>query len=83
MFMQELNFLTGQLEWVPVRESCEGGADTEPGPASSHDRSRCSVCVRLASSLYLDMLNDERRNRLYEDAVAETVEAGDQILDIG
>ena len=29
------------------------------------------------------MLNDERRNRLYEDAIAETVEAGDQILDIG
>ena len=83
MFMQELNFLTGRLEWVPVQESCENNAGIETGPASSHDPSRCSVCARLASSSYLDMLNDERRNRLYEGAIAETVKAGDQILDIG
>ncbi len=37
----------------------------------------------MASSLYLDELNDQLRNEMYCDSLTVTVRKGDHVLDIG
>ena len=39
--------------------------------------------TQVAVSLYLDMLNDERRNAAYHLALQGAVKPGDTVLDIG
>ncbi|RID79113.1 hypothetical protein BRARA_A01881 [Brassica rapa] len=63
--------LTGTSEWIIIDENDEAGA-----PVTSTDG-------LLATTSYLDMLNDTRRNRAYRLAIEKTITEPCHVLDIG
>jgi len=68
MFVQRLNVLTGEAEWVQT----QGDGDVEDDSTDL-----------VASSSYLDMLSDTFRNTAYRLALEAAVSPGDHVLDIG
>ncbi|KAL4570936.1 hypothetical protein LXL04_026601 [Taraxacum kok-saghyz] len=67
MFQLKVDPLTGKSEWVVIEEEAD---DISPKPM-------------LASTCYLDMLNDAPRNRAYRDAIDRSVSKHCHVLDIG
>ncbi|KAL0727736.1 hypothetical protein Bca4012_023829 [Brassica carinata] len=63
--------LTGTSEWIVIDENDQAGA-----PVTSTDG-------LLATTSYLDMLNDTRRNRAYRLAIEKTITEPCHVLDIG
>ncbi|CAH8316683.1 unnamed protein product [Eruca vesicaria subsp. sativa] len=63
--------LTGTSEWIIIDENDQAGA-----PVTSTDG-------LLATTSYLDMLNDTRRNRAYRLAIEKTITEPCHVLDIG
>lgn len=68
LFQLRLDPLTGRSEWVVIEEQ----EVSESSPKSL-----------LATTSYLDMLNDCRRNRAYREAIEKTVTKPCHVLDIG
>lgn len=68
LFQLRLDPLTGRSEWVVIEEQ----EVSESSPKSL-----------LATTSYLDMLNDSRRNRAYREAIEKTVTKPCYVLDIG
>lgn len=87
MFAQQLNVLTGQVEWTQADHgksrqfapsllgmtSCMSCQSKHTVPAEPADE---LYQPSLASSLYLDMLTDKRRNQAYSDCIKLTVLPG-------
>ncbi|KAL4331972.1 hypothetical protein GQ457_07G010630 [Hibiscus cannabinus] len=69
LFQLKLDPLTGNSEWVVIEDN-----DELPG---------CSKEPLLASTSYLDMLNDSYRNKAYRLAIDKTVTKPCHVLDIG
>ncbi|KAI3711061.1 hypothetical protein L2E82_40868 [Cichorium intybus] len=67
MFQLKVDPLTGNSEWVVIEEEVD---DISPKPM-------------LATTSYLDMLNDAPRNRAYRNAIDRTVSKHCHVLDIG
>ncbi|KAI7751280.1 hypothetical protein M8C21_003872 [Ambrosia artemisiifolia] len=67
MFQLKVNPITGNSEWVVIDEQVD---DASPKPM-------------LATTSYLDMLNDSVRNRAYCKAIDKTVSKQCHVLDIG
>uniref|UniRef100_A0A803NDF1 Protein arginine N-methyltransferase n=1 Tax=Chenopodium quinoa TaxID=63459 RepID=A0A803NDF1_CHEQI len=67
MFQLKLDSFTGKSEWVVVE-----GDDEDDGSS-----------VDLATTSYLDMLNDTTRNKAYRQAIDNTVTRPCNVLDIG
>ncbi|PRQ18184.1 putative methyltransferase [Rosa chinensis] len=71
-FQLRVNPLTGNSEWIVIDEN-------EPeGPTSNTSQN-----ALLATTSYLDMLNDSPRNRAYRQAIDKTVTKPCRVLDIG
>ncbi|KAK4389491.1 protein arginine N-methyltransferase 1.6, partial [Sesamum angolense] len=71
MFQLKVDPLTGKAEWVVIEEEEEEiGNQTTPK-------------ALLATTSYLDMLNDARRNRAFRQAIDKTVTGPCHVLDIG
>lgn len=71
MFQLKIDQLTGKSEWVVIEEEEEdNGVQTTPK-------------ALLATTSYLDMLNDTRRNRAFRQAIDKTVTKPCHVLDIG
>nr|GLL44991.1 protein arginine N-methyltransferase 1.6 [Ipomoea trifida] len=68
MFQLKLDPLTGNSEWVVIEES--DTPEQTPTPL-------------LATTSYLDMLNDSPRNRAFREAIDKTVTKPCHVLDIG
>ncbi|GFQ01327.1 protein arginine n-methyltransferase 1.6 [Phtheirospermum japonicum] len=68
MFQLKTDPLTGISEWVVIDE--DNGNQSTPTPL-------------LATTSYLDMLNDTRRNSAYRQAIDKTVTKPCHVLDIG
>ncbi|KAL9433796.1 hypothetical protein AB3S75_028607 [Citrus x aurantiifolia] len=69
MFQLKLDPLTGNSEWVVIEEN-------EDVPESSQE-------PLLATTSYLDMLNDSYRNRAYRLAIDKMITKSCHVLDIG
>ncbi|XP_073283374.1 protein arginine N-methyltransferase 1.6-like isoform X2 [Primulina huaijiensis] len=69
MFQLKLNPLTGDSEWVVIEEE-DSGKQTTPK-------------ALLATTSYIDMLNDTRRNRAFRLAIDKTITKPCHVLDIG
>ncbi|KAF2299037.1 hypothetical protein P3X46_016532 [Hevea brasiliensis] len=70
VFQLKVDPLTGNSEWVVIRE------DEEEAFGNSHKN-------LLATTSYLDMLNDSTRNRAFRDAIDKTITKPCHVLDIG
>ena len=69
LFQLKLDPLTGNSEWVVIDEQDQGPENpSEP---------------LLATTSYLDMLNDSRRNRAFREAIDKTLTKNCRVLDIG
>lgn len=77
MFVQRLNTATGELEWAAAQSDQD--ADDNCG---DDERAFDAVADAVASSSYLDMLNDTPRNEAFAAAIAR-VAPGVHVLDIG
>lgn len=73
MFQLKYDPVTGMSEWVVV-EGGDNHNDNVMQPSSSID---------LGTTSYLDMLNDNRRNKAYRLAIDKTVTRPCCVLDIG
>ncbi|XP_010941139.1 protein arginine N-methyltransferase 7 isoform X1 [Elaeis guineensis] len=72
-FQLQVNPLTGDSEWIVVEEGDEeGGEEQKKTPKSL-----------LATTSYLDMLNDSPRNRAFREAIEKTITRPCHVLDIG
>ncbi|XP_051137317.1 protein arginine N-methyltransferase 1.6 isoform X2 [Andrographis paniculata] len=76
MFQLKVDPLTGQSEWVIIDEEDTGGGG-HTGTSTTPSKSL------LATTSYLDMLNDTRRNRAFRQAIDNTVTKPCHVLDIG
>lgn len=71
VFQLKLDPLTGNSEWVVIEEyEEESFAQNFQQPL-------------LATTSYLDMLNDSRRNRAFREAIEKTITKPCHVLDIG
>ncbi|XP_065857883.1 protein arginine N-methyltransferase 1.6 [Euphorbia lathyris] len=70
----KLDPLTGNSEWVIIREH-----DTEEEEETVGNSNK----NLLATTTYLDMLNDSTRNRAFRDAIEKTITKPCHVLDIG
>ncbi|KAK6137578.1 hypothetical protein DH2020_028682 [Rehmannia glutinosa] len=71
MFQLKTDPLTGNSEWVVIEEEEEDNGN------------QTTTKALLATTSYLDMLNDTRRNRAYRQAIDKTVTKPCHVLDIG
>ncbi|XP_024378297.1 protein arginine N-methyltransferase 7 [Physcomitrium patens] len=80
LMQQSLNKLTGQVEWIVVRQD-----DPEDGEGQNHlfGSSAEEVSEALTMTTFLDMLNDAPRNRAYRLAIQKAVKGAHHVLDIG
>ncbi|GMQ04907.1 hypothetical protein CsSME_00050151 [Camellia sinensis var. sinensis] len=69
IFQLKLDPLTGNSEWVVIEE--DEAADVPPQPPF------------LATTSYVDMLNDSLRNKAFREAIDKTVTKPCHVLDIG
>lgn len=72
MFQLKLNPLTGDSEWFLIEEEEEEDSGKQTTPKAL-----------LATTSYLDMLNDTRRNRAFRLAIDKTITKPCHVLDIG
>ncbi|KAF9685402.1 hypothetical protein SADUNF_Sadunf03G0050900 [Salix dunnii] len=72
VFQLKLNPLTGNSEWVIIED---GNKEEETLKSSSS--------ALLATTSYLDMLNDNARNRAFREAIDKTITKPCHVLDIG
>ncbi|KAG8376293.1 hypothetical protein BUALT_Bualt09G0048200 [Buddleja alternifolia] len=70
MFQLKHDPLTGKSEWVVIEEEENDARENQTTP-------------HLATTSYLDMLNDARRNRAFRQAIDKTVTKPCHVLDIG
>ncbi|OAY67121.1 Protein arginine N-methyltransferase 7 [Ananas comosus] len=75
-FQLQLNPLTGDSEWVVV------DGDDDDVEEEEKRRTRSSTTT-MATTSYLDMLNDAERNRAFRLAVERTISGPCRVLDIG
>lgn len=68
MFQLKFDPLSGSSEWVVIEEN-ESPEETQK--------------PLLATTSYLDMLNDSHRNRAYREAIDKTITRPCHVLDIG
>ncbi|XP_050226293.1 protein arginine N-methyltransferase 1.6 [Mercurialis annua] len=68
-FQLRLNPLTGNSEWIVIKENEEEQENYQKN--------------LLATTSYLDMLNDSARNRAYRQAIDKTITKPCHVLDIG
>lgn len=68
MFQLKLDPLTGNSEWVIIDEDSDEQAFHQP---------------LLATTSYLDMLNDSTRNTAFRQAIEKTITKPCHVLDIG
>lgn len=73
VFQLKYEPLTGNSEWVVIEEEDDGGA------AAPQDFQKSL----LATTSYLDMLNDSHRNKCFREAIDKTVTQPCHVLDIG
>ncbi|CAA0842318.1 Protein arginine N-methyltransferase 1.6 [Striga hermonthica] len=73
MFQLKSDPLTGKSEWILIED--DGGAD--------NGKRQTSPKALLATTSYLDMLNDSRRNSAFNRAIEKTVTKPCHVLDIG
>ncbi|KAK4262605.1 hypothetical protein QN277_028146 [Acacia crassicarpa] len=71
VFQLKVDPLTGNSEWVVIEE------DEEESFAQKFQQ------PLLATTSYLDMLNDSRRNRAFREAIEKTITKPCHVLDIG
>ncbi|KAJ7944747.1 Protein arginine N-methyltransferase [Quillaja saponaria] len=71
VFQLKLDPLTGNSEWVVIEE------EEEEGFSQNYQK------PLLATTSYLDMLNDSRRNRAFREAIDKTITKPCHVLDIG
>uniref|UniRef100_A0A1D1YMR7 Protein arginine N-methyltransferase 7 n=1 Tax=Anthurium amnicola TaxID=1678845 RepID=A0A1D1YMR7_9ARAE len=76
VFQLRVNPLTGDSEWVVVEETDAMEHDDGNGAFGPHKS-------LLASTSYLDMLNDSDRNRAFQRAIRKAVTRPCHVLDIG
>lgn len=74
MFQLKTDPLTGNSEWVVIEDEGEEEDQTVLQPTPK---------ALLATTSYLDMLNDSRRNAAYRLAIDKTVAKPCHVLDIG
>ena len=72
VFQLKLDPLTGNSEWVIIED---GNKEEETLKSSSN--------ALLATTSYLDMLNDDARNRAFREAIDKTITKPCYVLDIG
>ncbi|XP_008238521.1 PREDICTED: protein arginine N-methyltransferase 1.6 [Prunus mume] len=72
-FQLRVNPITGNSEWVVIEED-------EPEEQTFNGGSQNSL---LATTSYLDMLNDSHRNRAFREAIDKTISTPCHVLDIG
>ena len=70
LFQLRFDPLTGNSEWVVIEEEVEGVLENSQKPL-------------LATTSYLDMLNDSTRNRAFREAIDKTLSKPCHVLDIG
>lgn len=74
VFQLRIDPLTGNSEWIVIEESEDGeGVDI----FKNHQQSA------LATTSYLDMLNDTHRNRTFREAIDKAIQKPCHVLDIG
>jgi len=73
VFQLKLDPLTGNSEWVIIEDGNK--EEEETFKSSSH--------ALLATTSYLDMLNDDTRNRAFREAIDKTITKPCHVLDIG
>ncbi|KAF7150741.1 hypothetical protein RHSIM_Rhsim02G0165500 [Rhododendron simsii] len=69
IFQLKLDPLTGNSEWVGIDEEDQGSSPQQQ--------------PMLATTSYLDMLNDSRRNRAFRQAIDKSITKPCHVLDIG
>ncbi|GAB2274167.1 Protein arginine N-methyltransferase 7 [Dionaea muscipula] len=74
IFRLKLDQLTGDSQWVIVDENDDVDDHSSTDPRSNTD---------LATTSYLDMLNDSGRNRAFRAAIDKTITKPCHVLDIG
>ncbi|KAF3448338.1 hypothetical protein FNV43_RR09051 [Rhamnella rubrinervis] len=74
VFQLRVDPLTGHSEWVVIEEEEENDGG---------EIFKNSQQALLATTSYLDMLNDSRRNRAYREAIDKTITNPCHVLDIG
>ncbi|KAJ6347965.1 hypothetical protein OIU76_004457 [Salix suchowensis] len=74
VFQLKLDPLTGNSEWVIIED---GNKEKEEETLKS------SSNALLATTSYLDMLNDDARNRAFREAIDKTITRPCHVLDIG
>ncbi|CAL9029404.1 unnamed protein product [Prunus brigantina] len=72
-FQLRVNPITGNSEWVVIDED-------EPEEQTFNGGSQNAL---LATTSYLDMLNDSHRNRAFREAIDKTISTPCHVLDIG
>ncbi|BFG31388.1 hypothetical protein CerSpe_176620 [Prunus speciosa] len=72
-FQLRVNPITGNSEWVVIEED-------EPEEQTFNGGSQNAL---LATTSYLDMLNDSHRNRAFREAIDKTISTPCHVLDIG
>lgn len=70
VFQLRLDPLTGNSEWIVIEEQEEQISDNSQKPL-------------LATTSYLDMLNDSPRNKAFRQAIDKTVTQPCHVIDIG
>ncbi|KAG7016890.1 Protein arginine N-methyltransferase 1.6 [Cucurbita argyrosperma subsp. argyrosperma] len=70
LFQLKFDPLTGNSEWVVIEEEVDGVSENTQKPI-------------LATTSYLDMLNDATRNRAFREAIDKTISKPCRVLDIG
>ncbi|KAJ7003396.1 protein arginine N-methyltransferase 1.6 [Populus alba x Populus x berolinensis] len=73
VFQLKLDPLTGNSEWVII----------EDGNKEEEETFKSSSNALLATTSYLDMLNDDTRNRAFREAIDKTITKPCHVLDIG
>ncbi|CAL1401510.1 unnamed protein product [Linum trigynum] len=74
IFQLKFDPLTGESQWVVIEETDDAGGEESFGGSSASF---------LATTSYLDMLNDSARNRAFREAIDKTVTKPCHVLDIG
>lgn len=70
LFQLKFDPLTGNSEWVVIEEEAGGVSEDSQKPL-------------LATTSYLDMLNDSTRNKAFREAIDKTISKPCRVLDIG
>ncbi|KAI4303248.1 hypothetical protein MLD38_038901 [Melastoma candidum] len=81
VFQLKVDPMTGTSEWVVIDDRDAAADENEPTPP--HSSSCCPELGLLATTSYLDMLNDSRRNRAFREAIDKSLQKPCRVIDIG